>query len=337
MAKTDSPGPLPNLEPRFLQPEGWRWHQFKNLQGQSLRFGTVSPKNKIPDAVVVCLPGLSEFSEKYYELAHDLLNRNLSMWVMDWQGQGLSQHSFNNSQKRHSLGFENDVADLHYFIKEYVKHASVHPDVGRIPLVMLAHSMGANIGLRYLIEHRDIFSCAAFSAPLTHLKAAEFLPLSVAVDITSLLKEFMNLSYVFGGGDWKSSERDNPKTNIFSHDPVRAAVHNAWFQTDSRLQVGHITYGWLYEALRSCYTIQNALENNPPDIPCLFALAGKDNLVSNKQTKKIIKMLPETVELDLDEAFHEILMERDDIRNQFLDAFMNLLHSHNIKDKLKRF
>ncbi|HEY8189985.1 MAG TPA: alpha/beta hydrolase, partial [Micavibrio sp.] len=183
--------PVPALEPRFLQPEGWRWHMFTNPDGRKLRFGTVSPKNRVPDAVVICLPGLSEFAEKYYETAHDMLRRNLAFWILDWQGQGKSERPLANRQKRHSSSFDDDVGDLHFFLMEYVKHASVHPDVGRIPMVMLAHSMGANIGMRYLAQHHDMFSCAAFTAPLTGIRATRFLPTSVALDISGVLKELM--------------------------------------------------------------------------------------------------------------------------------------------------
>jgi lysophospholipase len=334
--KMDSPSPT-NLENRFQQPPGWRWHVFSNPNGRKLRFGTVAPKSKVPDAVVVCLPGLSEFSEKYYELAHDLLDRNLSMWILDWQGQGLSDRALSNRQKRHSEGFDQDVADLHFFLMEYVKHASVHPDVGRIPMVMLAHSMGGNIGLRYLLDHPDMFTCAAFSSPMTGIKAVEFLRPSIAVDVAALLKECMNLSYVMGSKDWSAAERADPKRNIFSSDPVRAAVHNAWMLSNPTLQVGGVTYGWVHAALQSCYALQNTMSQNPIQIPCLFGLAGHEHLVSNKQTRKITAMMPHATVLELKDSLHEILMERDEIRNVFLDSFMDLLARHNVREKLKRF
>lgn len=335
--KMDSPPLTPNLDSRFLQPPGWRWHHFTNPHGRKLRFGTVAPKSKIPDAVVVCLPGLSEFSEKYYELANNLLDRNLSLWILDWQGQGRSDRPLSNPQKRHVESFDSDIEDLHYFLMEYVKHASVHPDVGRIPMVMLGHSMGGNIGLRYLMEHPETFACAAFSAPLTAIKAADFLPLSIAADITAVLKEFMNLRYIVNAKDWSPAERADPKRNIFTHDPTRGAVHNAWMQADPVLQVGGVTYGWLHAALKSCYILENEVKTTPIQIPCLFALAEKDSLVSNTQTRKIISSIPNAETLELKGSFHEIMMEEDSIRNTFLDRFIDFLGRHNVREKLKRF
>lgn len=337
MMKTEEISTIPSLEPRFQQPEGWRWHTFTNLKGRKLRFGSVFPKNRIPDAVVVCLPGLSEFSEKYFETAHDLLDRNLAFWVIDWQGQGHSDRHLNNRQKRHSSGFDEDISDLHYFIMEYVKHAAVHPDVGRIPLVMLAHSMGGNIGLRYLIEHPDIFTCAAFSAPMTGLAATRILPLSVAVDVSAILKEFFNMSYVFGGRGWSPLERETQSATLFSSDPARAAIHNAWSQADPVLRVGHVTFGWINHALRSCAALQYAMAKNPVKIPCLFGLAGRDQLVDNEATRKMIARMPQAETLELKGALHEILMERDEFRGKFLLAFENMLMNNNVREKLKPF
>ena len=71
----------PDLEERFLEPEGWRWHSFTRPTqsgGRKIRFGSVFPKDSVPDAVVVCLPGLSEFSEKYYEMSREEIQH---MWM----------------------------------------------------------------------------------------------------------------------------------------------------------------------------------------------------------------------------------------------------------------
>ncbi|AEP10194.1 alpha/beta fold hydrolase [Micavibrio aeruginosavorus] len=331
--KTDHP----DLNPRFLQPDGWRWHNFTNPQGRTLRFGTVSPRDKIPDAVVVCLPGLSEFGEKYFELAHDMLDRNLAFWVLDWQGQGKSHRHLNNKHRRYSTGFDDDVADLHFFLNEYVKHAAVQPDVGRIPLVMLAHSMGGNIGLRYLSHHQDMFACAAFSAPMLGIQALNIMPQRVHLLLTGLFNEIAGTQYVFGGKDWSPVERDDPKRNIFSSHPGRAAIHNAWSRFDPALQVGNVTFRWLYEAARSCALLQQ--KNILEDIhtPCFLACAQNEKLVDNRATHKAAARMPHAKVMDLQESLHEILMERDPIRNAFLNGFDELLQHNKIRTQRTPF
>ncbi len=329
---------LPVLESRFLPPQGWRWHVFTTPQGRKIRFGTVAPESRIPDAVVIVAPGLSEFGEKYFELAHDLLQRNLSLWVMDWQGQGLSdRHMKITPHKRHSSGFEDDVEDFHYFIMEYVKHSAVHPDVGRIPLVLLGHSMGGHIGLRYLQAHPDTFVCAAFSAPMLGLHDLRLIPAPLRPLITGLLNEAMSTSYVFGGSDWRESARQNPGQNIFSSDPVRDRVHNAWSLHDPRLQVGSPTFRWLHEAVKSCAFLHQASVLKGIETPIVIALAGKDALVDNKALRRAVRMLPHATLLELTESHHEILMEADPIRQRFLQAFEELLSRAAVRGQVRPF
>lgn len=334
----EQPHNLPALESRFLPPPGWRWHVFTNPQGRKIRFGTVAPESRVPDAVVIVAPGLSEFGEKYFELAHDLIQRNLSLWVMDWQGQGLSDRHFKNApHKRHSSGFADDVADFHYFIMEYVKHSAVHPDVGRIPLVLLGHSMGGHIGLRYLQEHPETFACAAFSAPMLGIRDVRMVPAVLRPVITGLLSEVMGSSYVFGGSDWRESARANPGQNIFSGDPVRDTIHNAWSLQDARLQVGSPTFRWLHEAVKSCAQLNRARVLRGIQTPILLALAGQDVLVDNHAIRRAAKLLPEATLLELPASHHEILMETDAIRNEFLHAFEALLTRGAVRGQVKPF
>lgn len=329
---------LPPLESRFLPPPGWRWHVFTNPQGRKIRFGTVAPESRVPDAVVIVAPGLSEFGEKYFELAHDLIQRNLSLWVIDWQGQGLSDRHFKNTpHKRHSSGFAEDVADFHYFIMEYVKHSAVHPDVGRIPLVLLGHSMGGHIGLRYLAEHPDTFACAAFSAPMLGIRDVRIVPTPLRPLITGLLKEAAGSSYVFGGSDWRENARANPGHNIFSGDARRDTVHNAWSLHDPRLQVGSPTFRWLHEAVKSCAYLNKASTLKGIKTPVLIALAEKDVLVDNNAIRRAAKLIPHATLLELAGAHHEIVMESDSIRNQFLSAFEQLLTNCAVRDQVKPF
>ncbi len=328
----------PDLEERFLMPEGWRWHSFKNQQGRQIRFGTVAPESHIPDAVVIGLQGLGEYTEKYFEVAHTLLGQNLSFWMIDWQGQGKSHRHLKDPHKRHSGSFEDDIADLHYFIMEYVKHSAVHPDVGRIPLVMLGHSMGSNIGLRYLQQYPDVFACAAFTSPMIGINAVKNVPNWLTLGLSATLREIMDQAYVeFGGKGWHPDMRDHPRKDIHSSDPVRKEVHNAWCLHDEALQVGNITYGWLHEALLSCSKVQKQGFLNDLQTPCLFALAEKEKLIDNNVAKKVIGSMPHAELLELPDSKHEILMERDSIRDEFFKAFDALLQVNNIKEKLKPF
>lgn len=329
---------LPPLESRFLPPEGWRWHTFTNPQGRKIRFGTVAPASRIPEAVVIMAPGLSEFGEKYFELGHDLLKRNLSLWVIDWQGQGRSdRHLRNYPHRRHSTSFDDDVADFHYFIMEYVKHSAVHPDVGRIPLVLMGHSMGGHIGLRYLQQYPETFACAALTSPMLGIRDTRMFPQPLRLMLTAALSECMGNSYVFGGRDWNTEFRASPGQNIFSSDPIRDAIHNAWSLHDTALQVGNPTFRWLHEAEKSCAFLKQPKILKSIKTPLLIALAGKDSIVDNQAIRYAARLLPQAQLIELADAHHEILMENDEIRNRFLEAFEELLNRTAVRGQVKPF
>jgi len=318
MSQTNSP---PDIEPRFQPPEGWRWHGFERIKGRKIRFGSVFPQDSIPDAVMVCLQGVREFSEKYYEMAHWCLDNNMAFWICDWAGQGKSTRFLPNRQKRHSQGFDADIDDLHYFIMEYIKHSSVHPDKGRIPMAMLAHSMGANIGLRYIAKHPDIFECAGLTSPMIGIKAFSKIPQSLALMATKTCSTIMGSSYIPAGGDWKKGSGYARLTS----DTIRAEIYDRWYEFDSELQCGDVTYGWVHEAQLSCLNLKKEILDNDIQTHCLFALAGKEDLVDNKIANKVIGHLPNAKVIEYPNSFHEILMEKDEIRDNFLKHFYDLV------------
>ncbi len=317
-----------SLEPRFLEPEGWRWDYFTNAQGARIRFGAIDPANSA--GIVVALPGLSEFGEKYFEVARDMLARNLSFFVIDWRGQGKSDRYLPNPHKRHSAGFGRDVADLHQLLTGHIL-----PRAGNRPLFMLAHSMGGHIGLRHLSEHPGVFACAAFSAPMLGINGAHMIPASLRVPISSALAAVMGTRYVFGGSDWDPHFRDQQAGAVLTSDPVRRAVHNAWCLRDPQLQVGNVTFGWIHEAMISCAKLTAPGAAETIRTPCLIAIAGQDKLVDNTATRAFAKRLPSAQILELKEAFHEILMERDELRDRFLSVF-DVLRAEAVENSSKQ-
>lgn len=327
-------------EERFSIPPGWRWHEFTR-DGRKIRFGTASPKDSIPDAVVVCLPGLGEFGEKYFETARACLNMNLAFWVIDWMGQGKSGRYLKNPHKRHSTGFQADVEDLHYFIAEYIRHSSVHPDRGRIPMAMLAHSMGANIGLNYLAQHPGAFECAAFTAPMFGIRRLERLTRWLSLPATAFMRMIAGGKYLCGegGANWDPKFRPIAGPNALSSDPQRVRLHTDWQESDPALRLGNITYGWIYHAYRSCLRLENKEILSRVNTPCLIALAGNEPLTDNEKARKTAAALPQSQTLDLPASRHEILMERDEIRDLFLGRFYELVKENiiNRPETLKPF
>lgn len=315
------------LEARFHPPPGWQWRTFKNEKGRRLRYGYVLPEKENAVALVVGLQGLSEFSEKYFETARTLLDHNMGFCMMDWQGQGKSQRHLDNTPVRHSSGFDEDVADLHLLITNHIKSTALHPDAKTLPLVMLAHSMGANIGLRYLHRHPDSFIAAGLTAPLLAIKALPPLPKPLALALTYLLHAVLNKTHILGTGGpaWSPHKREINEEGALSSDPVRRTIHNIWCRHDPELQVGNVTYGWLHAANSSCALLQKKNVIEDITTPCLLALAGRESLVDNNVTRKIINHFPQAELLELPASYHEIIMETDEIRDVFFQHFFKLV------------
>jgi alpha-beta hydrolase superfamily lysophospholipase len=208
---------LPDLPPRFLPPAGWQDGVFQN-NGHELVYGYALPE-QTPKSAVVILAGRSEFREKYFETMHDLLARGYGVFIMDWYGQGRSERMSGNSRKDWNIPYETHLSDLNEFIQHHVR-PRLAPHT---PLHMLAHSMGGNIGLRYLIDSPDEFGMAAVSAPLLGLKLVRFLPLSLSIGIANS----RNPKIIFSAAVMIITSRARHRGRVF-FPPIPCATRCIW-------------------------------------------------------------------------------------------------------------
>lgn len=310
---------------RFSQPDNWQWRNFKSTLGHNLRYGFAFPENDIK-SVIVCLPGFAEFAEKYFETAHDMLKRGHAFFIMDWVGQGGSQRLLQNRQKIHSLGFENYLSDLKQFLFEQVAPEAETRNCNA-PLVFLGHSMGGHLGLRYLHDNPgNLIRRGAFSAPMLSISQFDGLPPKFSAALTKVFN-FFGTSYVPGAGDWPRQRRSLMKAPRHTSDPLRNGIEELWFDTQADLQIGGPTYGWLVEALRSCQLLGDPRYLQQITVPVMVAIAGADKIVSSSATRRAISSLPDVTAVELPDAMHEILMEKDEYRNQFLAKFDSFVYN----------
>lgn len=311
--------PAPPLENRFLLPSGWQDGNFINPENShKIHYNFILPASQ-PKGTVVVLPGLSEFGEKYIETANFFTSNNYSVYIIDWAYQGKSFRFKNNTHKRHTDGFETDVSDLRYLITNIVQ--------SNLPLYMLCHSMGGNIGLRYLLEHPNVFKAASFSAPMLGIKDLKnfYKPISLLLKILTPISTF----YVPGGKNWHAIARKSDGTDIFSSDPVRDKIHNAWSIYNPQLQVGSPTLKWLQESLKSIGILQKPKNLSRINTPILLTCGEKESLVDPNAIERAAKHIPNAEFLSLKNGKHEIMMETDDIRDNFLQKTLELFNQSN--------
>lgn len=324
-------------QPRFQPPEKWDW-SFKSVRGHKIRYGQARVRGNFK-AVVVILGGLRDFSEQYFELAHELQAKGLKVMLIDLPGQGGSDRYLKNRDKRHSAGFDEILADLHTVMDDCVLTQAIDPENPhkRLPMILLGHSWGGHLGLRYMHDYNKntrgqvIFSAGAFTAPMFWMYPLRNWSKLFAKIVTKILCLINPEAYVPGGTDWHEGFREHPLVaGRFTSDPERGKLQEAFFShpDHAHLRTGAPTAQWLYDAIRSCLILNKPKYLNGIGQPVLIGIAGEDRIVSNTETRIAARHLPHGEILEIPGCQHEILMEKDELRRAFLGRFFTFIEEN---------
>ena len=273
---------------------------------------------------MLLLHGRTEFNEKYEETAADLIARGFDVWSFDWRGQGLSSRLLEDRHKGHVGDYDLLVEDLQAVIG-HVREA------GRAvrPIVLLGHSMGGLPAMRYLATGTTEVAAAILSAPLFGIGPGSF-PSGLA-KVLSRLAVWVGLGDRFAVSQrhWRQgadSFADNPLTS----DAARYAVHQHWFRDTPELTLGGVTWGWLDSTIQACDELFRPGQAAQIAVPVLLGLAGDDVVVSRSAIVRMAELVPGAVLKTYPGARHELMMERDDIRDAFLADFDDFLKGRGI-------
>ena len=273
----------------------------------------------MPRRGTVCLfHGRGEFIEKYFETVADLRRRGFAVATFDWRGQGGSVREARNPRKGHIRDFRDHDQDLIRFMKDVVL-----PDCPP-PYVALAHSTGGNILLRNARMEGSWFERIVAIAPLIRLSYKVMAtPVSQATAYwlsESLCLAGLSETYVPKGVDRLFETmpfEDNPLTS----DAERFNRNIQVMLTAPELAIGSPTYGWLRAAFRSMRVIGAPGFAREVRVPVLLIAAGQDAIVSSRAVEELGRRLKVGSYLPIAESRHEVLQERDGIRQQFWAAF----------------
>lgn len=268
---------------------------------------------------VVLLNGRSEFIEKYFETIAALRDRKLSVWTLDWRGQGHSDRLLDAADRGYVERFDDFVDDLERFVS-----GSVLPGTGGAPLALFAHSMGGNIGLRFLHDHQRHFQRAVLTAPMVNFQLGK-LPRSVARALVGIMSlSGRRHAYALGQGPALQDPvfDNNPLTSC----PERFARLTRLLRDDPQVRLGGVTWGWLRAALQS-----TTLTDDPDfaariRLPVLVFVAQNERIVDNLAIGRFVNALPAGHLVEIADARHELLCERDAPRLQVwseIDRFLN--------------
>lgn len=300
------------MEERFKEPRGFEWGHFTNNKGAKIRYGHVAPEGEMRGTVIL-LTGLNESIEKYFELTRELRARGMDVWLMDWRGQGRSERYFkSNPQKAHSEGYQEQIDSLHQFTQTIVKKSDK-------PMFMVAQSMGAHIGLRYLKEHEGVFDSAMLTSPMIDVHTGVYSrPVAeYAVDVAKACG-YLD-SYVPGlGEDWNISQYHFEGNNKTS-DRARFQAYVDRCHNEPDLRLGTPTYGWYYHTFESAKILNDEKYLKSIQTPVLMHLPENETVVDRTAQQTAAKLLPNCKKVDIQGAQHSLWIERNEFRDPWLN------------------
>lgn len=312
---------MTDLPERFSAPAGWQWGYITPRANQTLRYGWCAPKGAT--RLCVIFPGLSEYGEKYFEVAHDLVGRNFAVAVIDWRGQGLSWRHLGTPEKRHHDDFALDVEDGIALLSEL----AAIPALASLPRMVLAHSMGGHIALRLLHDQTSAFRCAVTTAPMFGINLPFHMAGPARMTAEAACRMGWAERYIVGAGAWSMSVFTN-NLNLLSSDTDRRSVMKHWVQANPDLRMGGLTFGWIRAALASTRLTHDPTWLSAIETPVLAFISGREMIVSNTDIEKGMKALATGETVYVDGALHEVLMERDVFRARFWTGFDSFIAKH---------
>jgi lysophospholipase len=284
----------------------------KTSDKRAIRYGIWYGQKEPRQGSILLLNGRREFMEKYTETIGELIERGFDVYSLDWRGQGLSTRMLADRHKGFIEDFDVYLNDLKMFVSNRVMPKAVGP------LIILAHSMGGHIALRFIHDHPVMADRMVLTAPMIDILRSSLPSWCARFISRAANKAGFNGSYVFGSGIDTDEKFEG---NNLTSDPVRFMATVQTIAENPDLALGGVTYGWLSAALKSIDILRNPGFAEQIRTPILLISAGEDRIVSNTAQKKICSLLPNCKFMEIPGARHEILRETDAVRSVFWHEF----------------
>lgn len=264
---------------------------------------------------IVVVNGRIESSWKYQELFYDLFQQGYDIYSFDHRGQGLSERLIDNKQMGYVAEFQNYLTDMNELIQQF--------DLSKYQQrFLLAHSMGGAIATRYIQTHPEhSFDAIALSAPMFGIHMPWQLR-PIAITLTQVLTAtYSKPTYAPGYTDYYPKPFEN---NPLTQSETRYRWFRELYNRMPELQLGGPSTRWVWQGLmaaKQCIQLTRQIK-----IPTLVIQGEKDTIVSNAAQVRFVTRLaktnPDSQILIINDAKHELLFEKDAIRNQALDAIL---------------
>ncbi|OOF58611.1 alpha/beta fold hydrolase [Rodentibacter myodis] len=255
--------------------------------------------------LMILVNGRAENMLKWSELAYDFYHQGYDVLLFDHRGQGYSDRLLKETEKGHLDEFRFYVEDMAKIIEKTTALFAYQTQH------LLAHSLGALIATYYLAncDHhikKAVLSSPFFGVPLKH-------PIRDELIIATMNLFGLGKRYVFGKGAYKPAHLEN---NELSFCKTRMKWMNRINRKYAELHLGGPTFRWVHLCL-------NAIKRLPLiipriEIPVLILQSEKEKIVDNQTLEKLTALFPNAQCELIQNAKHEILFERDELRSKVM-------------------
>jgi lysophospholipase len=270
------------------------------------------------DRCLVILPGRSEQIEKYAEVVHSLndgdLKGHLVYFLMDHRGQGSSQRFMPQIDRGYVDDFDNYATDVKTFFDQVVAQTYCRETY------LLAHSMGGGIAVDFLQKFPGIVDRAVLTSPMLKIQTKPY-PYAVARGIV-LASMAIGRAKQFAIGEKPFNPNDDFAANKFTQSKVRFDMWMGLFKELPQTQLGGVTNRWVNEIMRGTKGVR--ARYGKLLLPLRVIKASDERYSEPSEMDKLCRQAAQCEATTL-VGKHEVLMEKDEVRNLAIQTVVNFL------------
>ncbi len=233
--------------------------RIKGVRDSDIYFQAWSPDGEIK-AVLLIVHGLGEHSGRYMNVVNHFVPLGYAIYGLDHLGHGRSE-----GDREGVEAFSDYTETLDIFVNQVKQWQN------EVPLLMVAHSMGALIGLTYLTDHQAHFKAALISGP--PVKIPENIS-AVTIFVGKILSKILPKVGVIGV-DAQGVSRDPEVVKAYLEDPL---VFKG--KTPARLAA---------EMLRAMTSLETSASKI--ELPIFIIHGGADRIVDPTGAKEVFEKI----------------------------------------------
>ncbi|MBF7073798.1 alpha/beta fold hydrolase [Glaciecola sp. MH2013] len=280
--------------------------------------------NASASRAIVISSGRVESTRKYAELIYDLFHAGYSIFIHDHRGQGQSARLSSNLHHGFVDDFNHYVDDFEQVVdKVYLPILLPKKAAQPTELFLLCHSMGSAIGALLVKRRPAIFKKAVFCSPMFGITPP--LPPWLATFLVNTGVKWNRFigkkpRYFLGQTDYQATAFYK---NRLMTSEVRYRIFREEYAQHPELQLGGVTYEWLFASLKGMKEIRD--HAHEITLPNKVLYSGADTVVANDDIEQVIRDMPNCESSCIHEAMHELFFEKDKYRLPALNQIIEYL------------